>query len=117
MIVGLDDWSPACWSIHSPCTLGKVAFVPTLAAVVVFTLPDEEEERREEFGGLELLGEVGDILVVAGITAGSSLSRAAPLLLLGLLRSWSSGSALLDILVLVVVLCKTPYARCFSEYE
>ena len=36
---------------------------------------EEEEERREEIGGLELLGEVVDILVVAGITAGSSLSR------------------------------------------
>ena len=37
---------------------------------------EEEEERREEIGGLELFGELNDNLVVAGITAGSSLSRA-----------------------------------------
>ena len=43
-------------------------------------LPEEEEEdRREEIGGLELFGELNDNLVVAGITAGSSLSRAPPL--------------------------------------
>ena len=40
---------------------------------------EEEEERREEIGGLELFGELNDNLVVAGITAGSSLSRAPPL--------------------------------------
>ena len=35
---------------------------------------EEEEERREEIGGFELFGELYDSLVVAGITAGSSLS-------------------------------------------
>ena len=40
-------------------------------------LPEEEEEdRREEIGGLELFGELYDNLVVAGTTAGSSLSMA-----------------------------------------
>ena len=40
-------------------------------------LPEEEEEdRREEIGGFELFGELYDSLVVAGTTAGSSLSMA-----------------------------------------
>ena len=76
MIVGLDEDCPSCWPSHSPCCLGKLTFTPALAAFVVVVLPkEEEEERREEIGGLELVGEVVDILVVAGITAGSSLSR------------------------------------------
>ena len=51
----------------------------------MLTLPEEVEERREEFGGLELFVEVVDTLVVAGITAGASLSRAAPLQIIILL--------------------------------
>ena len=80
IMVGLDEGCPSCCPSHSPCCLGIVAFTPAFAAVVLLMLPEEEEEeRREEIGGFDWFGEVDDNLVVAGITAGSSLSRAAPL--------------------------------------
>ena len=80
IMVGFDEGWPSCCPSHSPCCLGIFALTPAFAAVVLLMLPEEEEEeRREEIGGFDWFGEVDDNLVVAGITAGSSLSRAAPL--------------------------------------
>jgi len=114
IIVGLaPGWAPF-WSIHSPCCLGKLAFTP--AFTVLLLCPDEdEEERREEIGGFVEEG-CSDILVVAGITAGCSLSRAASLLL-GLLRTWSSRSTCFGIFVVSVILSKTPNGGGLGKNE
>jgi len=72
-------------------------------------LPEEEEEdRREEIGGLELFGELYDSLVVAGTTAGSSLSMAPLRLLWASLRARSSWPAGLRILICTFVICEAP---------